>query len=175
MGTTTTAGTSTFGTQQAGQSSLFGAKPTNSFNFGGGGLLGGSTNFGTGASNFGTGTGSVFGTGTFGSTLGQTSFQQPQQQQQPAPDPNQLIANAVLNVKIFGDERDTILAKWNLLQASWGIGKGYYSSNQPPVEFKPENPYCRFKSMAYNAMPGKDNKEGQVILVFSNKKCAEVK
>lgn len=49
---------------------------------------------------------------------------------------------------LLGDERDSILAKWNQLQAYWGTGKGYYSNNNPPVEFTQENPFCRFKVMA---------------------------
>lgn len=46
---------------------------------------------------------------------------------------------------LLGDERDSIFAKWNQLQAYWGTGKGYYSNNNPPVEFTQENPFCRFK------------------------------
>ncbi len=46
---------------------------------------------------------------------------------------------------LLGDERDSILAKWNQLQAYWGTGKGYYSNNNPPVDFTQENPFCRFK------------------------------
>ena len=30
----------------------------------------------------------------------------------------------MLNVTIYRDERDAILAKWNQLQAKWGVGKG---------------------------------------------------
>ncbi|XP_044728605.1 probable nucleoporin Nup54 [Chrysoperla carnea] len=156
LGTTTNTG-STFG---GGLGTSFGQKPGTSFSFGS--TLGGGTS--TLGGGFGAGT-------TFGSTLGQP---QQQQQQQPSPDPNQTLINAVLNVRIFGDERDTIIAKWNLLQASWGVGKGYYSTNQPPVEFTPENPFCRFQAIAYSAMPGKDNKDGEVVMVF-NKKENDVK
>lgn len=46
---------------------------------------------------------------------------------------------------LLGDERDSILAKWNQLQAYWGTGKGYYSNNNQPVDFTQENPFCRFK------------------------------
>jgi len=51
--------------------------------------------------------------------------------------------------QIFGDERDAIIAKWNQLQALWGSGKGYYNRNQC-VEFKPDNPFCKFKVRLVN-------------------------
>jgi nuclear pore complex protein Nup54 len=37
------------------------------------------------------------------------------------------LYNAVFNCNVYGDERDPTLARWNLLQALWGIGKGKYS------------------------------------------------
>lgn len=33
----------------------------------------------------------------------------------------------MFNCNVYGDERDPILARWNLLQALWGTGKGKYS------------------------------------------------
>lgn len=57
-------------------------------------------------------------------TLGNT-FQQPQQQQQqPPPNINDLVINSIVNCKLFGDERDQVICKINLLQACWGTGKG---------------------------------------------------
>ena len=50
---------------------------------------------------------------------------------------------AVSLPQIYGDERDSIIAKWNQLQAYWGTGKGYSKNGE--VELKPDNPYCRFK------------------------------
>lgn len=46
---------------------------------------------------------------------------------------------------VFGDERDSVLAKFNQIQALWGAGKGYYSENQQPIAFTMDNPFCRFK------------------------------
>ena len=46
---------------------------------------------------------------------------------------------------VFGDERDAILAKFNQIQALWGVGKGYYAENQQPIPFTMDNPFCRFK------------------------------
>lgn len=71
-----------------------------------------------------------------------------QQAQQPGqPQHTQLYqqVTALSAPTLLGDERDTILAKWNQLQAYWGTGKGYYSNNNPPVDFTQENPFCRFK------------------------------
>lgn len=71
-----------------------------------------------------------------------------QQAQQPGQaQPTQLYqqVTALSAPTLLGDERDSIFAKWNQLQAYWGTGKGYYSNNNPPVEFTQENPFCRFK------------------------------
>jgi hypothetical protein len=37
------------------------------------------------------------------------------------------LYNAVFNCYVYGDERDSTLARWNLLQALWGTGKGKYT------------------------------------------------
>ena len=68
-------------------------------------------------------------------------------QQQTQAQPTQLYqqVTALSAPTLLGDERDSILAKWNQLQAYWGTGKGYYSNNNPPVDFNQENPFCRFK------------------------------
>ena len=55
------------------------------------------------------------------------------------------IATAVSGPLIFGDERDSVLAKWNQLQAFWGTGKGFYDQQGNTVAFGPDNPFCRFK------------------------------
>lgn len=68
---------------------------------------------------------------------------------------------------IFGDERDSVIAKWNYLQALWGKGKAYHAQNAPPVDITPQNFLCRFKAIGYNKMPGKDNKMGLVALVIN--------
>jgi len=58
--------------------------------------------------------------------LGNTTQQpqQQQQQQQPPPNANDLVINSIVNCKLFGDERDQVICKLNLLQACWGTGKG---------------------------------------------------
>ncbi|GLH05472.1 Putative nucleoporin Nup54, partial [Gryllus bimaculatus] len=104
--------------------------------------------------------------------------QQQPQQQQPTVDgvtnPLEALYNAVFNCNIYGDERDSTLARWNLLQALWGTGKGYYSRTAEPVEFTLQNPLCRFKAIGYSCIPVTDNKEGLVAISF-NKKEEELK
>ena len=46
---------------------------------------------------------------------------------------------------IFGDERDTLVSKWNQIQAFFGSGKGYFNQQGDGVDFDPSNPFCRFK------------------------------
>jgi len=90
-----------------------------------------------------------------------------QPQQQPAPiSADEAFAQSILNVSIFGDDRDKIVAKWNYLQATWGTGKMFYSQSAAPVDITPENLMCRFKAIGYSRMPGKDNKLGLVALNF---------
>ncbi|XP_022227777.2 probable nucleoporin Nup54 isoform X1 [Drosophila obscura] len=131
---------------------------------------------------FSTGQATGFGGSVFGSNFGKpsnttvtpgfggfggTSFMLGQPQQQPAPiSADEAFAQSILNVSIFGDERDNIVAKWNYLQSMWGTGKLFYSQSAPPVDITPENYLCRFKAIGYSRMPGKDNKLGLVALNF---------
>lgn len=59
-----------------------------------------------------------------GNTTQQPQLQQQQQQQQPSSNVNDLVINSIVNCKLFGDERDQVICKLNLLQACWGTGKG---------------------------------------------------
>lgn len=66
-------------------------------------------------------------------------------------------ASALSAPSVLSDERDSVLAKWNQLQAFWGTGRGYFNSSTPPVEFSQENPFCRFKvllMMSHHSMIG---------------------
>lgn len=111
----------------------------------------------------------------FGGFGGNTGFMMGQQQQQPPPiSADEAFAQSIFNVSVYGDERDTIIAKWNYLQAMWGTGKSFYSQNASPVEITPQNYLCRLKAMGYSRLPGKDNKVGLVALNF-NKSLTEVK
>ncbi|KAK6632980.1 hypothetical protein RUM43_012723 [Polyplax serrata] len=131
------------------------------------------TSTGTGLTGFGTNLGTKpattlsWGSSTFGQSA-------QQQQQQNAIDPNQALYNAVFNCQVFGDERDRTLSRWNLVQALWGTGKGFYSQQYPPVEFTMKNPLCRFKAISYSLRPRTENKDGLVALIF-NKKESEIR
>uniref|UniRef100_A0A1A8LDW1 54 kDa nucleoporin n=2 Tax=Nothobranchius pienaari TaxID=704102 RepID=A0A1A8LDW1_9TELE len=154
-----------------------------------GGLFGNTANKGFGFP-AGLGTGTATGTSGFGTGLGATGFggfniqptqQQgglfgPQTQQQGQTQPSQLYqqVTALSAPTLLGDERDSILAKWNQLQAYWGTGKGYYSNNNPPVEFTQENSFCRFKAVGYSCIPVSKDEDGLVVLVL-NKKEADVR
>lgn len=177
--TTTAAPTFGFGSQPATTTSLFSGfgqpqTTTGSTGFGGFG--------GFGTKPLGTATtqsGFSFSPNTFGGGLGGTTFGsafgQTQQLQQPgltgaqAPNPLDAFYNSVFNCNIFGDERDQIIAKWNLLQALWGVGKGFYSQAAPPVEYTPQNPLCRFKAIGYSCKPTAQPKDGLVAVCFNKK------
>ncbi|XP_046561465.1 nucleoporin p54-like isoform X2 [Haliotis rubra] len=172
--TTTASGFGGFGT-----TSGFGAGTGTTTGFGAG--TGTTTGFGAAPGTTGTSTGfGGFGTTGFGgATTGQTGFgaglfaggQQPQQQQlqqQHGASDLTNMAMAVSLPQIYGDERDAIIAKWNQLQACWGTGKGYYSQNGM-VEFKADNPFCRFKAIGYHVIPSGRNEDGLVALMLKKK------
>lgn len=125
------------------------------------------------------GFGSSFGATPFGQSsgtglgFGQT-FQQQQQQQPPALTPEEAFAQSIFNVSIFGDERDTVIAKWNYLQAMLGTGKAFFSQSNPPVDITPSNYLCRFKTMGYTKLPGKENKAG-LVAISTNKTAGQLK
>nr|XP_057920106.1 nucleoporin p54 isoform X2 [Doryrhamphus excisus] len=202
--TTTAAAPATgfsFGSSSTGTFGGFGttttaAAPGSTFSFApssnaAGGLFGNAQNKGFGFSS-GLGTGTATGATGFGTGLGTTtlggfggfSLQPTQQQQgglfgQPAQQqaqPNHLYqqVTALSAPTLLGDERDSILAKWNQLQAYWGTGKGYFSNNNPAVDFNQENPFCRFKAVGYSCVPVSKDEDGLVALVL-NKKEADVR
>ena len=137
------------------QATPFGGGTAQSTAFGGGGLFGtqstapslfGGSAFGTTATNAFGGTATSGGFGGFGSTAGGlfgTKPAQPGPTQQAPQNKNQQVMASVYSINVFNDERDDILKKWNMLQACWGTGKGYYNSGQPPVEYTPQNPFYR--------------------------------
>ncbi|XP_028273636.1 nucleoporin p54 isoform X3 [Parambassis ranga] len=171
------------------------AAPGSTFSFAGpsstaGGLFGNTQNKGFGFTS-GLGTGAAAGTSGFGAGLGTTSLGgfggfgiQPAQQQQGGlfgqqtqpqgqAQPTQLYqqVTALSAPTLLGDERDSILAKWNQLQAYWGTGKGYYSNNNPPVDFTQENPFCRFKAVGYSCVPMTKDEDGLVVLLLIKKEA----
>ena len=99
-----------------------------------------------------------------------------QQQQLAANNPTDQLINAIMRVSMFGDDRDNLLARWNLLQASWGIGKAYFANNQQPVNLNSDNPLCRFKAIGYSAIakPGGGNIDNELLCIIIKKKPTEV-
>nr|XP_040052865.1 nucleoporin p54 isoform X2 [Gasterosteus aculeatus aculeatus] len=188
------ASTGTFG--GFGTTTTTAAAPGSTFSFAGpantaGGLFGNTQNKGFGFSS-GLGAGTAAGTTGFGTGLGTTGLGgfggfniQPAQQQpgglfgqqaQLQAQPTLLYqqVTALSAPTLLGDERDSILAKWNQLQAYWGTGKGYYSNNNQPVDFSQENPFCRFKAVGYSCVPVSKDEDGLVVLLF-NRKEADVR
>ncbi|XP_061782851.1 nucleoporin p54 isoform X3 [Nerophis lumbriciformis] len=190
----------TFGSTNTGAFGGFGATttaaaPGSTFSFAPStnatGLFGNTQNKGFGFTS-GLGTGTASGTTGFGTGLGTTTLGgfggfniQPTQQQQGGlfgqlaqqqAQPNNLYqqVTALSAPTLLGDERDSIHAKWNQLQAYWGTGKGYFSNNNPPVDFNQENPFCRFKAVGYSCVPVSKDEDGLVALVL-NKKEADVR
>ncbi|XP_068430724.1 nucleoporin p54 isoform X1 [Clinocottus analis] len=151
---------------------LFGNTQSKGFGFSSG--LGAGT--AAGATGFGTGLGTA-GLGGFGGFNIQPAQQQPgslfgpQAQQQAQPTQLYQQVTALSAPTLLGDERDSILAKWNQLQAYWGTGKGYYSNNHQPVDFTQENPFCRFKAVGYSCVPVSKDEDGFVVLLFSRKEA----
>uniref|UniRef100_UPI003AB0AEF2 nucleoporin p54 isoform X4 n=1 Tax=Centroberyx gerrardi TaxID=166262 RepID=UPI003AB0AEF2 len=191
FGSTTTGAFGGFGT-----TTTSAAAPGSTFSFAApantAGLFGNTQNKGFGFST-GLGAGAATGTSGFGTGLGATSLggfggfsiqptqqqgglfgQQAQQQGQTQPTQLYQQVTALSAPTLLGDERDSILAKWNQLQAYWGTGKGYYSNNTPPVDFTQENPFCRFKAVGYSCVPVSKDEDGLVVLAL-NKKEADVR
>ncbi|KAK2819288.1 hypothetical protein Q5P01_024849 [Channa striata] len=182
FGTTTTTAAAPGSTFSfAAPSNTTGGLFSNTQNKGFGFTSGLGTGTATGTTGFGTGLGTA-GLGGFGGFNIQPTQQQQgglfsqQAQQQGQTQPTHLYqqVTALSAPTLLGDERDSILAKWNQLQAYWGTGKGYYSNNNPPVDFTQENPFCRFKAVGYSCVPMCKDEDGFVVLVL-NKKEAEVR
>lgn len=170
--------------------SNFGGGPPKPPLFGLGNVGGGNANTGPTAScfSFGASTTQAAKPFSFGTSFGQkptgfgtqgqdaTQQQQLQLQQQGMvgqPDPYLALHLAICTPSYFNNENDEVLRKWNQLQAFWGAGKGYYAPNMPPVEFTPENPYCRFKVVCYARIPSYHNEDG-IVQIAIGKSLAEV-
>ncbi|XP_034048824.1 nucleoporin p54 isoform X2 [Thalassophryne amazonica] len=180
FGTTTTSAASgstfSFATPSNTAGGLFGSTQNKGFGFSSGlgaGAAAGTSGFGTG---LGTTTLGGFGGFNIQPTQQQQGLFSQQAQQQGQTQQTQLYqqVTALSAPTLLGDERDSILAKWNQLQAYWGTGKGYYSNNNPPVDFTQENPFCRFKAVGYSCVPVSKDEDGLVVLVL-NKKEADVR
>ncbi|KAM3187048.1 hypothetical protein ACTXT7_003078 [Hymenolepis weldensis] len=72
---------------------------------------------------------------------------------------------------LFGDERDSVVARLNQLQAMLGMGTGF--SALGTVNYGPDNPFSRFRGIAYNVMPTSSEADGLVCMEL-NKNFNEV-
>ena len=84
---------------------------------------------------------SAFNFGMAGATTGVQNAPL-QAQAAPAVTP-EAIYGAAVRCNVFGDDRDTLLARWNLLQASWGTGRIYSAKSTPPLPVDQTNPNCQ--------------------------------
>ena len=73
-------------------------------------------------------------------------------------------ANACSQPQLFGDERDQILAKFNVVQCAWGTGK-LYAKDQAPIELNQQNPFSRFRTVGYSCLPTAKDSDGLVWLM----------
>ncbi|CAH8589979.1 unnamed protein product [Schistosoma rodhaini] len=90
--------------------------------------------------------------------------QQQQQQQLQVAQQNTVDAffASLSQPMLFGDERDSVIARWNQLQAMWGTGIGY--SAVGIVSYTSENTFARLKSIGYNVLPTSTDADGLVCL-----------
>lgn len=80
--------------------------------------------------------------------LGLGIFGQPGATQQQQLQDNRLKTQLAIKAPgVYGDERDQILVKFNVIQACCGTGKGVlcFNSQLQSVDFTTDNPVCRFK------------------------------
>ncbi|RTG85063.1 nuclear pore complex protein Nup54 [Schistosoma bovis] len=99
----------------------------------------------------------------FDQSLPVTAQQQQQQQLQVAQQNTVDAFFASLSQPmLFGDERDSVIARWNQLQAMWGTGIGYSAVGM--VNYTPENTFARLKSIGYNVLPTSTDADGLVCL-----------
>ncbi|CAH8558313.1 unnamed protein product [Heterobilharzia americana] len=109
----------------------------------------------------------------FGQNLPTTQQQQQQQQLQQQQQQQQVAQQNTVDAffaslsqpMLFGDERDSIIARWNQLQAMWGTGIGY--SAMGIVNYTPENTFARLKSIGYNVLPTSTDADGLVCLFIA--------
>jgi len=165
-----------FGAASTAQNTSFGAfgAKTTQTGFGGFGTTTTTNSFGGLGTSFGNVGGANTGFSSFGAPQQQQQQQQLQQQQAGGVgDVDAALYQSVMQCNLFNDTRDTIIARLNMLQASWGHGKAFYSNQAQPVNISPDNPLSRFKAIGYSVIPKHENSDGLVCLVMG-KKASEV-
>lgn len=102
--------------------------------------------------------------------LQQQQQQQAQQQHQARQSVDAFYAS-LSQPMLFGDERDNVIARLNQLQAMLGMGIGYSALGS--VNYSPDNPFSRFRGIAYNVLPTSSEADGLVCMEL-NKSFNEV-
>ncbi|KAM7540148.1 hypothetical protein Aperf_G00000039634 [Anoplocephala perfoliata] len=94
-----------------------------------------------------------------------------QQQQQLARQSVDAFYASLSQPLLFGDERDNVIARLNQLQAMLGMGMGFSALGS--VNYSPDNPFSRFRGIAYNVLPTSSESDGLVCMEL-NKSFTEV-
>ncbi|CAI2730662.1 unnamed protein product [Schistosoma spindalis] len=98
----------------------------------------------------------------FDQSLPVTAQQQQQQLQVAQQNTVDAFFASLSQPMLFGDERDSVIARWNQLQAMWGTGIGYSAVGM--VNYTSENTFARLKSIGYNVLPTSTDADGLVCL-----------
>jgi len=152
-----------------GNSTGFGAKTTTAST---GGLFGSSQGFGAKPLNS-TGLFSTNNTFNLKSTTNPSVNNTNQQQTDPKATELLATATSLTSPVLFGDDRDKVIAKWNMVQAFWGTGRGFYQKDGSCVNYTPQNYFSRFKAVGYSLIPTVTDDRGLVSLLC-NKKQSEM-
>ncbi|CAF1155141.1 unnamed protein product [Adineta ricciae] len=85
--------------------------------------------------------------------------------------PEEKLITSLTSPRLFNDERDEILLKWNILQVFYGTGKTF--CHQGTYDVDANLPYHIFKTYSYSVRPRTRDEDGLVALII-NQKLADV-
>ncbi|CAF0749343.1 unnamed protein product [Didymodactylos carnosus] len=96
-------------------------------------------------------------------------IQQPPQQQ--VYNRDDVLITSLTTPRLFNDERDDLILKWNILQVFYGTGKTF--CHQGIYEVDDKSAYHAFKTYSYSVRPRTRDEDGLVALIL-NQKIADV-
>ncbi|CAF0909034.1 unnamed protein product [Rotaria sordida] len=82
-----------------------------------------------------------------------------------------ILITSLTSPRLFNDERDELILKWNILQAFYGTGKTF--CHQGVYDVDANLPYHVFKTYSYSVRPKTRDEDGLVALII-NQKLADV-
>ncbi|CAF0880579.1 unnamed protein product [Rotaria sp. Silwood1] len=85
--------------------------------------------------------------------------------------PDDILITSLTSPRLFNDERDELLLKWNILQVFYGTGKTF--CYQGIYDVDANLPYHVFKTYSYSVRPKTRDEDGLVALII-NQKLADV-